>query len=171
MAEQKSSYTYEELLACARGELFGPGNAQLPAPPMLMFDRITEIDETGGEHGKGFMRAEFDIKPDLWFFPCHFIGDPVMPGCLGLDALWQMTGFFLGWLGEPGKGRAISTGEVKFTGMVTPATKLVAYEITFKRVMRGRLVLGIADGAVKADGETVFQAKDLRVGLFKEKTA
>jgi len=171
MAEQKSSYTFEELMSCARGEMFGAGNAQLPAPPMLMVDRITEISETGGEHGKGLIRAEFDIKPDLWFFPCHFIGDPVMPGCLGLDALWQLTGFFLGWLGEKGKGRAISTGEVKFTGMVTPQTKLVEYGIDFKRVMRGRLVLGIADGWVKADGETVFQAKDLRVGLFQEKTA
>jgi 3-hydroxyacyl-[acyl-carrier protein] dehydratase/trans-2-decenoyl-[acyl-carrier protein] isomerase len=171
MAEQKSSYTFDELMACARGEMFGPGNAQLPAPPMLMVDRITEISETGGEHDKGFIRAEFDIKPDLWFFPCHFIGDPVMPGCLGLDALWQLTGFFLGWLGEKGKGRAISTGEVKFTGMVTPETKLVKFEIDFKRVMRGRLVLGIADGLVKADGETVFQAKDLRVGLFQEKSA
>ena len=171
MADQKSSYTYEELLTCARGEMFGPGNAQLPAPPMLMVDRITDISETGGANDKGLIRAEFDINPDLWFFPCHFIGDPVMPGCLGLDALWQLTGFFLGWLGEPGKGRAISTGEVKFTGMVTPKTKLVSYEIDFKRVMRGRLVLGIADGLVKADGETVFHAKDLRVGLFKEKTA
>ncbi|WP_223479132.1 3-hydroxyacyl-[acyl-carrier-protein] dehydratase FabA [Oricola indica] len=171
MADQKSSYTFEELMTCARGEMFGPGNAQLPAPPMLMVDRITNISETGGENDKGQIRAEFDIKPDLWFFPCHFIGDPVMPGCLGLDALWQLTGFFLGWLGEPGKGRAISTGEVKFKGMVTPKTKLVSYEIDFKRVMRGRLVLGIADGLVKADGETVFQAKDLRVGLFQEKTA
>ena len=171
MAEQKSSYTYEDLMACARGEMFGPGNAQLPAPPMLMIDRIRDISETGGEHDKGYIRAEFDINPDLWFFPCHFIGDPVMPGCLGLDALWQLTGFFLGWLGEPGKGRALSTGEVKFTGMVTPKTKLVEFEIDFKRVMRGRLVLGIADGLVKADGETVFQAKDLRVGLFQEKTA
>ena len=143
MPEQKSSYGYEELLACARGEMFGQGNAQLPAPPMLMFDRITEISETGGENGKGYIRAEFDIKPDLWFFPCHFIGDPVMPGCLGLDAMWQLTGFYLGWLGEPGKGRALSTGEVKFTGMVTPKNKLVEYGIDFKRVMRGRLVLGI----------------------------
>ncbi len=171
MAEQKSSYTYEDLLACGRGEMFGPGNAQLPAPPMLMFDRITQISETGGEHGKGMIRAELDIKPDLWVFPCHFIGDPVMPGCLGLDALWQMTGFYLGWLGEPGKGRAISTGEVKFTDMITPKNTLVEYCIDFKRVMRGRLVLGIADGLVKADGETVFQAKDLRVGLFQEKSA
>jgi len=168
MAQQKSSYSYEELLACARGELFGPGNAQLPAPPMLMFDRITDVSETGGEYGKGYIRAEFDIKPDLWFFPCHFIGDPVMPGCLGLDAMWQLTGFFLGWLGEPGKGRAISTGEVKFSGMVTPATKKVEYGIDFKRVMRGRLVLGMADGWLKADGETIYKASDLRVGLFKQ---
>ncbi len=168
MAEQKSSYTYEELLSCARGEMFGKGNAQLPAPPMLMFNRITEISENGGEHNKGLIRAEFDITPDLWFFACHFIGDPVMPGCLGLDALWQLTGFFLGWLGEPGKGRAISTGEVKFSGMVTPKTKLVEYGIDFKRVMRGRLVLGIADGFVKADGEIIYKAADLRVALFKE---
>ncbi|CAM1632433.1 3-hydroxyacyl-[acyl-carrier-protein] dehydratase FabA [Bartonella sp. B10834G6] len=168
MAEQKSSYTYEELLSCARGEMFGKGNAQLPAPPMLMFNRITKISENGGEHDKGLIRAEFDINPDLWFFACHFIGDPVMPGCLGLDALWQLTGFFLGWLGEPGKGRAISTGEVKFSGMVTPKTKLVEYGIDFKRVMRGRLVLGIADGFVKADGEIIYKAADLRVALFKE---
>ena len=168
MAEQKSSYTYEELLSCARGEMFGKGNAQLPAPPMLMFNRITKISENGGEHDKGLIRAEFDINPDLWFFACHFIGDPVMPGCLGLDALWQLTGFFLGWLGEPGKGRAISTGEVKFSGMVTPKTRLVEYGIDFKRVMRGRLVLGIADGFVKADGEIIYKAADLRVALFKE---
>jgi 3-hydroxyacyl-[acyl-carrier protein] dehydratase/trans-2-decenoyl-[acyl-carrier protein] isomerase len=165
MPEQKSSYGYEELLACARGEMFGQGNAQLPAPPMLMFDRITEISETGGENGKGYIRAEFDIKPDLWFFPCHFIGDPVMPGCLGLDAMWQLTGFYLG------KGRALSTGEVKFTGMVTPKNKLVEYGIDFKRVMRGRLVLGIADGWLKVDGETIYKATDLRVGLFKESAA
>jgi 3-hydroxyacyl-[acyl-carrier protein] dehydratase/trans-2-decenoyl-[acyl-carrier protein] isomerase len=171
MAERRSSYTYEELLACGRGELFGPGNAQLPAPPMLMFDRITEIRDEGGEHGKGLVRAELDIRPDLWFFKCHFIGDPVMPGCLGLDALWQMTGFFLGWLGEPGKGRAISTGEVRFSGMVTPAVKKVEYGVDFKRVMRGRLVLGIGDGWLKADGETIYKAADLRVGLFKSEAA
>jgi 3-hydroxyacyl-[acyl-carrier protein] dehydratase/trans-2-decenoyl-[acyl-carrier protein] isomerase len=171
MVEQKSSYDYDDLLACGRGELFGPGNAQLPAPPMLMFDRITEISETGGEFDKGFIRAELDIKPDLWFFPCHFIGNPVMPGCLGLDAMWQMTGFFLGWLGEPGKGMALSTGEVKFKGMVTPKTKKVEYGVDFKRVMRGRLVLGIADGWLKADGETIYKATDLRVGLAKQETA
>jgi 3-hydroxyacyl-[acyl-carrier protein] dehydratase / trans-2-decenoyl-[acyl-carrier protein] isomerase len=167
MAEQKSSYGYEELLSCARGEMFGPGNAQLPAPPMLMFDRITEVSETGGAHGKGCIRAEFDIKPDLWFFPCHFIGNPIMPGCLGLDAMWQLTGFYLGWLGEPGYGMALSTGEVKFKGMVTPKTKQVEYGIDFKRVMRGRLVLGIADGWVKADGVQIYTALDLKVGLSK----
>ncbi len=167
MVERRNSYTYEDLLACGRGELFGPGNAQLPLPPMLMFDRLTEVSEDGGEYGKGYIRAEFDIKPDHWFFPCHFQGDPVMPGCLGLDALWQMTGFFLGWLGEPGRGRAISTGDVKFSGQITPDVKKVEYGVDLKRVMRSRLVLGTGDGWLKADGETVFTAKDLRVGLFK----
>lgn len=138
---------------------------------MLMFDRITDISETGGDHGKGYIRSEFDIRPDLWFFGCHFIGDPVMPGCLGLDALWQMSGFYLGWLGEPGKGRAISTGEVKFTGMITPKNKLLEYGVDFRRVMRGRLVLCIGNGWVKADGETVFNASDLRVAVFKEGAA
>ncbi|GGB40268.1 3-hydroxydecanoyl-[acyl-carrier-protein] dehydratase [Roseibium aquae] len=165
MTERRSSYDYEDLLACGRGELFGQGNAQLPLPPMLMFDRITEISETGGEFDKGFIRAEFDIKPDLWFFPCHFQGNPIMPGCLGLDALWQLTGFHLGWQGLPGKGMALSTGEVKFKGMVTPATKLVEYGVDFKRIMKGRLVLGIADGWLKADGEQIYKATDLRVGL------
>lgn len=167
MTERRSSFDYEDLLACGRGELFGPGNAQLPLPPMLMFDRITEISETGGENDKGYIRAEFDIKPDLWFFPCHFQGNPVMPGCLGLDAMWQLTGFFLGWLGLPGKGMALSTGEVKFKGMVTPDVKLVEYGIDFKRVMKGRLVLGIADGWLKADGETIYRAADLKVGLAR----
>lgn len=171
MPERKNAFGYEDLLACGRGELFGPGNAQLPAPPMLMFDRITDIQEEGGEFGKGYIRAELDIKPDLWFFACHFLGDPVMPGCLGLDALWQMSGFFLGWLGEPGKGRAISTGEVKFTGMVTPSVRKVVYGVDFKRVMRGRLVLSIGDGWLQADGETIYKATDLRVGLFKQAAA
>ncbi|WP_417667850.1 3-hydroxyacyl-[acyl-carrier-protein] dehydratase FabA [Roseibium sp.] len=167
MTERRSSYEYEDLLACARGELFGEGNAQLPLPPMLMFDRITDISETGGEYDKGYIRAEFDIKPDLWFFPCHFQGNPVMPGCLGLDAMWQLTGFFLGWLGLEGKGMALSTGEVKFKGMVTPDVKKVEYGIDFKRVMKGRLVLGIADGWLKADGKQIYTATDLRVGLAK----
>jgi 3-hydroxyacyl-[acyl-carrier protein] dehydratase / trans-2-decenoyl-[acyl-carrier protein] isomerase len=171
MTGMKASYSYEELLQCGRGELFGPGNAQLPLPPMLMFHRITQVSVDGGEHGKGFIRAEFDVTPDLWFFACHFQGDPVMPGCLGLDAMWQLTGFYLGWLGEPGRGRALATGEVKFTGMVTPKTKLVEYGVDFKRVMRGRLKLGIADGWMKADGETIYRASDLRVGLFQESEA
>jgi 3-hydroxyacyl-[acyl-carrier protein] dehydratase/trans-2-decenoyl-[acyl-carrier protein] isomerase len=162
---------YDDLLACGRGELFGPGNAQLPLPPMLMFDRITHVSETGGEHGKGLITAEFDIRPDLWFFPCHFQGDPVMPGCLGLDALWQMLGFFLGWLGAPGRGRAIGVGEVKLTGMVTPAVKKVEYVVNLKRVILRKLNLGIADGLLKADGETIYTASDLRVGLFQANPA
>ena len=166
MADRQSSYSYEELLKCGRGELFGPGNAQLPLPPMLMFDRITEINDDGGEFGKGQIIAELDIKPDLWFFPCHFEGDPVMPGCLGLDALWQLTGFFLGWLGAAGRGRAISTGEVKFSDMVLPTTKLVTYEINIQRIILRRLKLAVATGVVKADGEAIFHANDLRVGLF-----
>jgi 3-hydroxyacyl-[acyl-carrier protein] dehydratase / trans-2-decenoyl-[acyl-carrier protein] isomerase len=167
MVERKSQFLYDELLACGRGELFGPGNAQLPLPPMLMFDRITRVSETGGEHGKGQIAAEFDIRPDLWFFACHFQGDPVMPGCLGLDALWQMLGFFLGWLGAPGRGRAIGVGEVKLTGMVTPAVKKVEYIVDLKRVILRKLNLGIADGLLKADGETIYTASDLRVGLFQ----
>ncbi len=167
MTDRQSRYEYEELLACGRGELFGEGNAQLPLPPMLMFDRISEISETGGEFDKGYVRAELEVRPDLWFFPCHFHGDPVMPGCLGLDALWQMTGFFLGWLGSPGRGRALSVGEVKFSGMVEPHIKHVEYGIDFRRVMRSKLVLGIANGWLKADGETIYNAKDLRVGLFQ----
>ena len=170
MARQ-ASYTYEDLLACGRGELFGAGNAQLPLPPMLMFDRITAISENGGAYGKGEVRAELDVRPDLWFFPCHFKGDPVMPGCLGLDALWQMTGFYLGWLGLPGRGRALSTGEVKFTGQVLPSVKKVVYGVDFKRVVKGRLNLGIADGWLEADGETIYRASDLRVGLFKDAAA
>lgn len=165
--QQKSSYTYDDLLACGRGELFGPGNAQLPAPPMLMFDRISEISETGGPHGKGLIRAELDIKPDLWFFGCHFIGDPVMPGCLGLDALWQMCGFYLGWLGAEGRGRALGVGEIKFTDQVLPSVKKVVYGVDLKRVFRSKLVLGIADGWLEADGRKIYEASDLRVGLFK----
>jgi 3-hydroxyacyl-[acyl-carrier protein] dehydratase / trans-2-decenoyl-[acyl-carrier protein] isomerase len=171
MSERRSSFDYEALLACGRGDLFGPGNAQLPLPPMLMFDRISEITEDGGQHGKGSVRAELDIHPDLWFFSCHFKGDPVMPGCLGLDALWQMVGFFLGWLGAPGRGRALSVGEVKFTGMVLPDVSSVEYGVDLKRVIRRKLTLGIADGWVKADGETIYQALDLRVGLFTSEMA
>lgn len=166
MDARRNSYSYDDLLACARGELFGPGNAQLPAPPMLMFDRITDISADGGENGKGQVVAEFDIQPDLWFFDCHFIGDPVMPGCLGLDALWQLTGFFLGWTGAPGRGRALSVGEVKFTGMVTPDVKLVRYVVDFRRVINRKLVLGIANGRMEADGETIYTTNDMRVGLF-----
>ncbi|MCB1431508.1 MAG: 3-hydroxyacyl-[acyl-carrier-protein] dehydratase FabA [Alphaproteobacteria bacterium] len=171
MTERKSSFDYEELLACGRGELFGPGNAQLPLPPMLMFDRITSISESGGESGKGQIIAELDVRPDLWFFPCHFQGDPVMPGCLGLDALWQMLGFFLGWMGAPGRGRALGVGEVKFTGMVTPEVKKVEYVVNLKRVILRKLNLGIADGLLKADGETIYTATDLRVGLFQANPA
>lgn len=162
----KSSYTYEDLLSCAHGELFGPGNAKLPLPPMLMMDRITTINDNGGAHGKGEAVAELDIRPDLWFFACHFENDPVMPGCLGLDALWQLLGFFLGWTGAPGKGRALSTGEVKFTGQVLPDARLVTYRLDLKRVINRKLVLGIADGSVAVDGKIIFEAKDLRVGLF-----
>ncbi|WP_046862321.1 3-hydroxyacyl-[acyl-carrier-protein] dehydratase FabA [Microvirga massiliensis] len=166
MARQ-ASYTYEDLLACGRGELFGAGNAQLPLPPMLMFDRITAISETGGAYGKGEVRAELDVRPDLWFFPCHFKGDPVMPGCLGVDALWQMVGFFLGWLGSPGRGRALGVGEVKFSDQVLPSVKKVVYGVDLKRVFRSKLVLGIADGWLEADGRRIYEAKDLRVGLFQ----
>ena len=162
----QSSYSYEELIACGKGQLFGAGNAQLPLPPMLMFDRITQINADGGEYGKGQVVAEFDIKPDLWFFECHFEGDPVMPGCLGLDALWQLTGFFLGWTGAEGAGRALGLGELKFTGQILPTTKKVRYEVDIKRMINRKLVLGIADGRVIADGETIYEAKDMRVGLF-----
>jgi 3-hydroxyacyl-[acyl-carrier protein] dehydratase/trans-2-decenoyl-[acyl-carrier protein] isomerase len=167
MADRPSAYGYEELLACGRGELFGPGNAQLPLPPMLMFDRITQISADGGSHKRGEVRAELDVNPDLWFFACHFQGDPVMPGCLGLDALWQMTGFFLGWSGAPGRGRALG-GEIKLTGQVTNNIKRVEYGIEVKRVMRTRLALCIADGWVKADDKLIYEAKDLRVGLFSD---
>jgi len=165
MAETRNSYGYDDLLACARGELFGPGNPQLPAPPMLMFDRITRIDTDGGGHARGQVRAELDVNPELWFFKCHFMGDPVMPGCLGLDALWQMLGFFLGWSGSPGRGRALG-GEIKFTGQITDDIALVEYGLDIKRVMRTRLALGIADGFVKADGKIIYEATGLRVGLF-----
>jgi 3-hydroxyacyl-[acyl-carrier protein] dehydratase / trans-2-decenoyl-[acyl-carrier protein] isomerase len=167
MAERREKFEFEDLLACARGELFGPGNAQLPLPPMLMFDRISTVEEVGGEHGCGRIVAELEVKPDLWFFPCHFKGDPVMPGCLGLDALWQLLGFFLGWLGAPGKGRALSVGEVKFSGMVVPSIGKLEYIVELKRVIRRKFTLGIADGWLKADGDTIYTARDLRVGLFQ----
>lgn len=164
---QARSYDYDALIACGKGELFGPGNAQLPLPNMLMMDRIVEITADGGAYGKGRMVAELDVNPELWFFGCHFEGDPVMPGCLGLDAMWQLVGFYLGWTGAPGKGRALGVGEVKFTGQVTPDVKIVRYEIDMKRVFNSKLVLGIADGTVLADDKPIYQAKDLRVGLFK----
>lgn len=162
----QNSYDKSELIDCGHGRLFGPGNAQLPIDNMLMLDRITEICSEDGKFGKGFMRAELDINPDLWFFGCHFPGDPVMPGCLGLDAMWQLVGFFLGWRGNKGRGRALGAGEIKFTGQVQPTNKLVSYEIEFKRVIERKLVMGIADGKMLVDGEVIYEAKDLRVGLF-----
>ncbi|WP_406043597.1 3-hydroxyacyl-[acyl-carrier-protein] dehydratase FabA [Succinimonas sp.] len=161
-----NSFSRDDLLACSRGELFGPGNSQLPAPNMLMIDRIVEINDHGGDHNRGIIVAEYDINPDLWFFKCHFPGDPVMPGCLGLDAMWQLVGFFLGWKGGPGKGRALGVGEVKFTGQILPDTKKVTYTITMKRVVMRKLIMGIADGVVSADGVPIYQATDLKVGLF-----
>ena len=162
----QNSFTREELLACGRGELFGEGNARLPLPNMLMMDRITEITADGGEQGKGFIRAELDIHPELWFFDCHFESDPVMPGCLGLDAMWQLVGFFLGWKGNPGRGRALGSGEMKFFGQVLPTAKLVTYELEIKRLIERKLVMGIADGRMLVDGREIYSAKDLRVGLF-----
>jgi 3-hydroxyacyl-[acyl-carrier protein] dehydratase/trans-2-decenoyl-[acyl-carrier protein] isomerase len=166
---QKNSFNTEDLLSCARGEMFGPGNAQLPAPPMLMMDRIALIESTGGAYGKGQIVAELDITPELWFFACHFIGDPVMPGCLGLDAMWQLVGFFLGWSGAPGRGRALGVGEVKFSGQVTPVGKKITYRIDLKRVIIRKLVMGVADGVMEIDGKPIYEAKDLRVGLFDAK--
>ena len=164
--EQKNNYNYEDLITCAKGKLFGPGNAQLPMPPMLMFDKITKISSEGGSNNKGVINAEMEIKPNLWFFDCHFIDDPVMPGCLGLDAMWQLLGFYLGWLGEKGRGRAISVGNVKFSGMILPDTNKLEYTINLKRVLTSKLVLGIADGVLSADGEVIYEASDLRVALF-----
>ncbi|MFN4262304.1 MAG: 3-hydroxyacyl-[acyl-carrier-protein] dehydratase FabA [Thioalkalivibrionaceae bacterium] len=160
------AFNRDELLACGYGDLFGPNNAQLPVPNMLMMDRILHIDCDGGAYGKGFMHAELDIHPDLWFFACHFPGDPVMPGCLGLDAMWQLVGFHLAWLGNPGRGRALGVGEVKFTGQVLPTAKKVTYRIDMKRVISRKLVLGIGDGRMEVDGREIYVAKDLRVGLF-----
>lgn len=162
----QNSYTYEELIACGNGQMFGEGNAQLPLPPMLMFDRITSITQEGGAHGAGQIVAELDVRPDLWFFACHFNNDPVMPGCLGLDAMWQLVGFYLGWLGGPGRGRALGAGEIKFTGQVLPSAKLVRYEINLKRVIMRKLVMGIADARMLVDGREIYTANDLKVGLF-----
>jgi 3-hydroxyacyl-[acyl-carrier protein] dehydratase/trans-2-decenoyl-[acyl-carrier protein] isomerase len=163
----QSSYSYEDLLKSGRGELFGPKNAQLPTPPMLMFDRITHMDLDGGPHKRGKIVAELDIRPELWFFACHFPGDPVMPGCLGLDAMWQLVGFWLGWSGSPGKGRALGVGECSFTGQVKPTNKLVRYEIDIRRAIRARLVMGIADGTVFLDDEKIYQASNLKVGMIR----
>ncbi|MDC3016498.1 bifunctional 3-hydroxydecanoyl-ACP dehydratase/trans-2-decenoyl-ACP isomerase [Candidatus Pelagibacter sp.] len=165
---KKNSYSYSELINCANGELFGPGNAKLPLPPMLMFDRITEINDNNGEFKKGFIRAELEIKKDLWFFDCHFKEDPVMPGCLGLDAMWQLVGFYLGWIGNPGKGRALGVGTVKFTGEVLQNVKLVTYKIDMKKIMSpGGTTVGLANGIVLADDKKIYSADSLKVGLFK----
>ena len=164
---KKNFFSYEQLIDCANGDLFGKGNAQLPSPPMLMFDRITNINETGGVFQKGEIVAELDIKPELWFFDCHFKGDPVMPGCLGLDAMWQLVGFYLGWLEQPGKGRALGVGEVKFTGQVLDTVKKVTYQISIKRLILRKLILGVADGILKADEKPIYEAKDMKVGLFQ----
>ncbi|MDA9155668.1 bifunctional 3-hydroxydecanoyl-ACP dehydratase/trans-2-decenoyl-ACP isomerase [Methylophilaceae bacterium] len=163
---QKSSYSKEELISCGKGEMFGKGNAQLPLPPMLMFDRIVSITDEGGKHNHGKIIAELDLTEDLWFFGCHFQGDPVMPGCLGLDAMWQLLGFFLGWKGGVGKGRALGAGEVKFSGQVLPTSKRITYNIDLKRVIMRKLVMGIADASMSVDGRLIYQANDLKVGLF-----
>ena len=165
---KKNSYSYNDLITCGNGDLFGPGNAKLPLPPMLMFDRITEINENNGTFNKGSLKAELDIKNDLWFFDCHFKEDPVMPGCLGLDAMWQLVGFYLGWIGNPGKGRALGVGTVKFTGEVLQNVKLVTYEIDMKKIMSpGGTTVGLANGVVLADGKKIYSADSLKVGLFK----
>lgn len=164
--EPKSSYSYEEILTCGEGTMFGPGNAQLPLPNMLMFDRITHIADEGGEFDKGQVVAELDITPDLWFFDCHFKGDPVMPGCLGLDALWQLTGFWMGWTGAQGSGRALGVGEIKLTEQILPTAKLVKYTVNVKRFINRRLIMGVADGRVEVDGKLACEVTDMKVGLF-----
>ena len=164
--KNKNSFSREELLQCGHGNLFGPGNARLPLPNMLMMDRITLISGEGGTFGKGEIVAELDIDPDLWFFKCHFEGDPVMPGCLGVDAMWQLVGFFLGWRGNPGRGRALGSGQIKFFGQVLPGAQKVTYTLNMKRVIERKLVMGIADGTVAVDGREIYTAEDLRVGLF-----
>jgi 3-hydroxyacyl-[acyl-carrier protein] dehydratase/trans-2-decenoyl-[acyl-carrier protein] isomerase len=169
--KRQHSFDYDALIDCGKGELFGAEGPQLPMPPMLMFDRITHIYEDGGTYNKGRMVAELDVSPDLWFFGCHFIGDPVMPGCLGLDAMWQLVGFYMGWLGQKGKGRALGAGEVKFSGQVLPTAKCLTYEINVRRVMATRLVLAVADGNVLVDGKLIYEAKGMRVGLFREPSA
>jgi 3-hydroxyacyl-[acyl-carrier protein] dehydratase/trans-2-decenoyl-[acyl-carrier protein] isomerase len=161
-----ASFSLEQLIACGNGEMFGPDNGRLPLPNMLMMDRITHISDEGGAFGKGEIRAELDIRPDLWFFQCHFRGDPVMPGCLGLDAMWQLVGFYLVWKGNPGRGRALGVGEVKFSGQVLPEAKIVTYQVDIKRIVERKLVLAIADATMSVDGKPIYQATDLRVGLF-----
>ena len=163
---QHQSFSYAELLGCGHGELFGPGNAQLPLPPMLMFDRITHIDAQGGKYSRGCMQAELDIRPDLWFFQCHFDHDPVMPGCLGLDAMWQLVGFYLAWKGGLGRGRALGGADIQFTGQVTPDKRLVRYTVDIKRVIQRGLVVGIADASMEVDGNVIYTGANLRVGLF-----
>ena len=166
--EKKTSYTYEELISCGNGELFGPGNAKLPLPPMLMFDRITEIKDNLGAFKKGLVKAELDVKDNLWFFDCHFKEDPVMPGCLGLDAMWQLVGFYLGWLGNPGKGRALGVGAVKFTGEVLKNVKIAEYIIDMKRILiKEGTTVGLANGILLADGKQIYATENLKVGLFK----
>ncbi len=165
---QKNSYNYEDLISCGEGKLFGEGNAKLPLPPMLMFDRITKITKDSGEFNKGFIKAELDIKDNLWFFECHFQKDPVMPGCLGLDAMWQLVGFYLGWIGEPGKGRALGVNSVKFTGEVLKNIKIATYEINMKKILKKEgTAVGLANGILSADGKIIYRAENLKVGLFK----
>jgi len=165
----QSSYSYEEIIECGKGNLFGKGNAQLPAPPMLMFDRITNVNKDGGVHGKGEINAELDINADLWFFKCHFLGDPIMPGCLGLDALWQMLGFYLGWLGYPGKGRALGVGEIKFVEEIKPDKELIKYKVSLKKSLNKKgLSIGYGDGQIIHKEKIIYHANDLRVGLFNE---